>query len=180
MNMSYQKLASVLSTGALTKLNPATLIASQALGTGKQISKEIFGYDFVGLMLKLFIFYAVAFIISKFFEAIILGQGAMITFLNLFGLKIPTSDIIPDFIKGLFSNTGVKGFKFWDIVKIISILLVTAEFFQYMNSQKNSGGKSSPMTMGLFTLIIIGLGLTTIPELIKRFKATDFNLESLR
>ena len=51
---------------------------------------------------------------------------------------------------------------------------------RYLNQNKALGGKSSPMTIGIFTLIIVALGLTTIPELIQRVKGTDFNLEALR
>ena len=178
--ISIQKMASMLSKGALTKINPATMAASTTLGAGKQLSKEIFGYDFVGLLIKLFIFYAVAFVFAKFMEAVIFTRGAFTIIAGTLGFKIPTSEQLPQSLKDLFGEQGVKGLKFWDIVKIISILLVTAEFFQYLNNQKNSGGESSPMTIGIFTLIIISLGITTVPELVKRFKGMDFNLEELK
>lgn len=170
----------MISKGALTKINPATAIGSMTLDSGKQLSKEIFGYDFVGLLVKLFIFYAVAFVIAKVMEAIIFSRGVFTTLANLLGFQIPNSEQLPTSLINLFGEQGFHGFKFWDIVKMISILMVTAEFFQYLNTQKSLGGKPSPMTMGIFTLIIISLGLVTIPELLKRIKGMDFNLESLR
>lgn len=162
------------------KINPASIVASHGISQSKQMSKEMFGYDFVGLLIKLFIFYAVAFVFAKFMEGVIFTRGAFVIIANTLGFSIPNSEQLPQSLKDLFGETGVGGFKFWDIIKIISILLVTAEFFRYVNTQKNLGGKSSPMTVGIFSLIIMALGITTVPELIKRFKTTDFNLEAMR
>ena len=113
-------------------------------------------------------------------EAIIFARGAFVILANTLGYNIPNADQLPQSFKDLFGEKGVKGFKFWDIIKIVSILLVVAEFMRYVNTNKALGAKSSPMTIGIFTLIIVALGLTTIPELIQRVKGTDFNLEALR
>jgi capsular polysaccharide biosynthesis protein len=77
----------------------------------------------------------------------------------------------------LFGENGVKGFKFWDIVKIGAILMVLFEFMRY---SKNNPNTKNALTIGLFVGIIVALGLTTLPELVKRVKTTDFDLESLR
>ena len=178
--LTLQQVSSILGKSAITKLNPATAVATTGIQTGKQVSKEIFGYDFVGLILKLVVFYGVALIIAKVMEAIIFARGAFVILANTLGYNIPNADQLPQSFKDLFGEQGVKGFKFWDIIKIVSILLVTAEFMRYVNTNKALGAKSSPMTIGIFTLIIVALGLTTVPELIKRVKGTDFNLEALR
>ena len=178
--LTLQQVSSILGKSAITKLNPARAVASTGIQAGKQVSKEIFGYDFVGLILKLVVFYGVSFIISKVMEAIIFSRGAFVILANTLGFNIPNVDQFPQSLKDLFGETGIKGFKFWDIIKIVSILLVTAEFMRYVNTNKALGAKSSPMTIGIFTLIIVALGLTTVPELIQRVKGTDFNLESLR
>ena len=178
--LTLQQVSSILGKSAITKLNPASAVTTTGIQTGKQVSKEIFGYDFVGLILKLVVFYGVSFIISKVMEAIIFSRGAFVILANTLGFSIPNVDQFPQSLKDLFGETGIKGFKFWDIIKIVSILLVTAEFMRYVNTNKALGAKSSPMTIGIFTLIIVALGLTTVPELIQRVKGTDFNLESLR
>ena len=178
--LTLQQVSSILGKSAITKLNPASAVTTTGIQTGKQVSKEIFGYDFVGLILKLVVFYGVSFIISKVMEAIIFSRGAFVILANTLGFNIPNVDQFPQSLKDLFGETGIKGFKFWDIIKIVSILLVTAEFMRYVNTNKALGAKSSPMTIGIFTLIIVALGLTTVPELIQRVKGTDFNLESLR
>jgi len=177
--LTLQQVSSILGKSAITKLNPASAVATTGLQVGKAASKEIFGYDFVGLLVKLFVFYAVAFVFAKFMEGVIYARGAFSIIANTLGFNIPTSEELPNSIKDLFGE-GVKGFKFWDIIKIVSILLVTAEFMRYVNTNKALGAKASPMTIGIFTLIIVALGLTTVPELIKRVKGTDFNLESYR
>jgi hypothetical protein len=83
-------------------------------------------------------------------------------------------------VRQLFSEEGFHGLNYWSIIKIIVILLVIAEFTQYLRMNKNLGGKSSPFTVAIFTLIIVALGLTTVPELIQRIKKTDLNLEAFR
>ena len=178
--LTLQQVSKILSKSAITKLNPSSAIASTGLQAGKQVSKEIFGYDFVGLIVKLVVFYGVALVIAKVMEAIIFARGAFVILANTLGYNIPSADQLPQSFKDLFGETGVKGFKFWDIIKIVSILLVVAEFMRYVNTNKALGSKASPMTIGIFTLIIVALGLTTIPELIQRVKGTDFNLEALR
>ena len=177
---TLQQVSKILGSKAVSKIHPASFVASEGIKAGKQISNEIFGYDFVGLMIKLFIFYSIAFVFAKFMEAVIFLRGGFKIIANTLGFNIPNADQLPQSLKDLFGDTGLKGFRFWDIIKIISILLVTAEFFRYVNTNKKLGAKSSPMTIGIFTLIILTLGIATIPELIKRFKTTDFNLEAFK
>tara|TARA_R110000822_G_scaffold214401_1_gene349447 strand:- start:104 stop:646 length:543 start_codon:yes stop_codon:yes gene_type:complete len=177
--LTGQQLLSALGkTGAL--VSPSATVTKSVIRSGKEASKEIFGYDFVGLIVKLAVFYGVALLFSKFMEGVIYARGAFVIIANTLGFNIPSGDQFPQSLKDLFGDTGIKGFKFWDIIKIVSILLVTAEFMRYTNTNKALGAKSSPMTIGIFTLLIVALGLTTIPELIKRVKGTDFNLEALR
>jgi hypothetical protein len=176
---TLQEVSTILGKSAIKKLNPASAVATTGLQAGKQVSKEIFGYDFVGLIVKLFVFYAVAFVFAKFMEGVIYARGAFTIIANTLGFSIPSNEQLPQSLKDLFGE-GVKGFKFWDIIKIVSILLVTAEFFRYVNTNKALGAKTSPMTIGIFTLMILALGLTTVPELIQRVKGTDFNLEAMR
>jgi hypothetical protein len=178
--LTLQQVSNILGKSAITKLNPASAVATTGIQAGKQVSKEIFGYDFVGLIIKLFVFYSVAFVFAKFMEGVIYARGAFSIIANTLGFNIPNADQLPQSLKDLFGDTGVKGFKFWDIIKIVSILLVTAEFFRYVNTNKALGAKASPMTIGIFTLMILALGLTTVPELIQRVKGTDFNLEAMR
>ena len=182
--LTLQEVSSILGKAGgsklITKLNPATAVASGAIQVGKTASKEIFGYDFIGLIIKLAVFYGVAIIFAKFMEGVILARGGFVQLVKLLGYNVPTDEQYPQVLKDLFGEQGIKGFKFWDIIKVISILLVIAEFSRYVNTNKSLNAKSSPMTIGIFTLIIITLGLTTIPELYKRVKGTDFNLESLR
>ena len=178
--LTLQQVSSILGKSAITKLNPASAVATTGIQAGKQVSKEIFGYDFVGLILKLVVFYGVALIIAKVMEAIIFSRGAFVILANTLGYNVPNVDQFPQSLKDLFGEQGIKGFKFWDIIKIVSILLVVAEFMRYVNTNKALGAKSSPMTIGIFTLIIVALGLTTVPELIQRVKGTDFNLEAYR
>ena len=226
-----QQLFKLIQKSGVAKLNPATAIASTGIQAGKQVSKEMFGYDFVGLLMKIVVFFAVAYLaeifirgkiaveevltgtIEKVQAGKIVGEGGVflgsssiagMVFSYLFKSAtgedynwIDTSPIVPkstppesksglsnfwsnEKVKQLFSEQGFHGLNYWSIVKIIVILLVIAEFTQYLRMNKNLGGKSSPFTIAIFTLIIVALGLNTIPDLIKKVKTTDFNLEALR
>ena len=143
----------------------------------KAISLREYNYDFVGLVTKLVVYFTLSLLFAKFMEAVILGRGFYKTLANLFGYNIPASTEFPKFLTDLFGEDGVKGFKFWDIVKIGAILMVLMEFMRY---SKNNPSTKSPLTIGIFVVLITILGLTTLPELIKRVKTTDFDLESLR
>jgi len=167
---------SLASLGLLKgSFSPAGIIAKQGIKKSKEISIEMFGYDFTGLVIKLAVFFLVAFVISKIMEGIILARGVFVTITALLGWNIPKSEQIPDSLKSLFAD-GYQGFKFWDIIKIISILLVVSEYMRYKKSEENIGGSVSPMTSGIFILIVAGLGVVTIPELLKKFKSTNFNI----
>ena len=151
--------------------------------TAAQVGKEIlalereYNYDFVGLVTKLVVYFTLSLLFAKFMEAVILGRGFYKTLANLFGYNIPASTEFPKFLVDLFGEDGVKGFKFWDIVKIGAILMVLFEFMRY---SKNNPNTKNALTIGLFVGIIVALGLTTLPELVKRVKTTDFDLEALR
>jgi len=156
------------------KLNPALTASTIGLDSAKGLSKEIFGFDFVNLGVKLVIYFTVALVFSKIMEAIIFARGSFVLLANFLGFNIPTSDQLPQTLKDLFGE-GLHGFKFWDIVKIVALLLVITEFVMYINQNRKVGSTPSPMTLGVFTLIIVSLGITTVPELVKRLKTTGFN-----
>ena len=230
--LTLQEVSNILGKSA-TKLNPATAIAGGSIKAGKAVSKEMFGYDFVGLLMKIVVFFAVSYLaeifirgkiaveevltgtIEKVEAGKIVGEGGVflgsssiagMIFSYLYksttGQEYNWIDTTPldtstddsksnsksgfsnfwsnEKIKQLFSEQGFHGLNYWSVIKIIVILLVIAEFSQYLKMNKNLGGKASSFTIAIFTLIIIALGLTTVPELIKRVKGTDFNLEALR
>ncbi len=163
--------------------SPQTTIIKEGLAISRDVATKELGYDFIGLTIKLFLFFAVALIFSKFMEAVVffssptksLGFKAIT---SLLGIKIPVADDFPEALTKLFDG-GISGFKYWDIVKIIAMLLVVAEMIRYIQNQP-SRKDVSPMTIGLFLGIFGVLAITTIPELFDKLKTTDFNLESMR
>ena len=230
--LTLQEVSNILGKSA-TKLNPATAIAGGSIKAGKAVSKEMFGYDFVGLLMKIVVFFAVSYLAEIFIRGkiaveevltgtiekveagkivgeggVFLGSSSIVGMVFSYLYKSTTGqeynwiDTTPldtstddsksnsksgfsnfwsnEKIKQLFSEQGFHGLNYWSVIKIIVILLVIAEFSQYLKMNKNLSGKSSYFTIGLFTLIIVVLGLNIVPDLIKRIKTTDFNLEALR
>jgi len=171
-SVSVQKVASLLSKG---KINPAQIVASQIKGAVQADLVERFNFDFVNLGIKLIVYFVVLFVFAKFMESIIFARGAFVIVANLFGFNIPTSEQVPQSLKDLFDG-GISGFKFWDVVKIIAIFLVIAEFMGYMNRNK---GNTSPMTIGIFISILIVLGVTTVFDLKTRLQNTFNNPNEL-
>ena len=145
----------------------AQSVAKKAKEKGSEISIDLFKYDFVNLITKLVIFFVFSYIVAKIFEGIIFGQGLIISFVALFGLKLPQS--LPEPIVSFFQE-GIKGFRYWDFIKVLAIFLVIMELTNWFEQQKRLGIKPSPMTLGVFTVLIGGMTLITFPELIQRVK----------
>ncbi len=103
--------------------------AQKAAQLASQKSEELFHFDFVGLSQKLVIYFVFAYVIAKVFEGIIFGQGLLLQFVALFGLKLPQS--LPEPIVNFFRD-GIKGFRYWDFVKIIAVFLVIMELNNYL------------------------------------------------
>jgi len=152
--------------------------AQQLSKKSSKLSIEMYGYDFVGLIIKLVIYFIAAFFIAKVMESIIFARGSVVTIANFLGFKIPKNEQIPQQVKDLFVD-GFNGFTYWDIVKVVAILLVVVEFVRYADINSKSGGKPSPMTIGIFLLIGLGLSVITIPEIVAKFKLKVFNKEAL-
>jgi hypothetical protein len=234
--LTSQQLFKLIQKSGVAKLNPATAIATTGIQAGNKILIDKIGYDFVGLLIKIVVFFAVSYLAEVFIrgkiavEEVLTGQislggkkgwfggssiGGMIfgyLFKSATGQEYnwdPTATNDPtkfkppegksqytgreedrpiglsnfwsnEKVKQLFSEQGFHGLNYWSIIKIIVILLVITEFTQYLRMNKNLGGKSSPFTIAIFTLIIVALGLNTIPDLIEKVKTTDFNLEAFR
>lgn len=157
------------------------------LAKGKQdasnLSVEMYNYDFVGLFAKIIIFFGLAWIFEIYIKASIAARN--VNPLNLFGIagmiagfiydkfvSDPPQNSIADneIILKLFSPEGYNGFRYWDIVKGIGLLMVSFEAYNYYSSQEKAGGSSSPMTLGVFGLIIAFLGLNTVPSIIEKLK----------
>jgi len=152
----------------------AIFAAKTGLGLSREIGKQIslesnlrFQYDFPGLIVKLTVFFLVAYAINKVFEAIIFGENTLKALLSLLGLNLPST--LPEPIVNFFQE-GIKGFKYWDLVKIIATLLVIAEWYSWNERTKGIGTLQEPFTHGVFAILVSGLILITIPEVWQRLK----------
>lgn len=145
-----------------------SLVAAKA---GKETLRVLAGYDFVGLLTRIVIFYVVALIIAKIFEVMIFAQEGLRTASNLFGIPLPTH--VPDLIRKLFDEgyqVGSVRIKWWDMIKIISVLMVTYEMILFMQNKKALGEKASPTTLGIFVLIIAGLTVISFADIFQMLK----------
>ena len=67
--------------------------------------QETFGYDFISLVSKLAVFYLIAFLISKYMEAVIYFKGGLETIAGFFGIKFVQADKLPKQWISLFIDT---------------------------------------------------------------------------
>ena len=137
----------------------------------KEISIQSTGYDFVGLTTRILVFYVVALVIAKVMELIIFSTSGISTAARLFGIPLPNT--VPEVIRKLFVegyNVGNVTIKWWDLIKIISVLMVVMEMLQYMEHNKIAGTKPAPTTLGVFTLIIAALALISVPSLVQMIR----------
>jgi len=145
----------------------ALMGARAGLKASKQYSVSVLGYDFVGLAMRLGIFLTVGVLIQAYFTATIAGGNWLNTVAGFFNIKFPST--LPEWLTKLFT-TGYNGIAFWQIIQIVSILLVLIEYQQYDRSLKEKGEKPNVTTISLFLLIALSLSLMVIPETIQRFK----------
>ena len=59
---------------------------------------------------------------------------------------------------------------FWQIIQIISILLIVFEYFQYDRKLEEDGKTANATTKAVFALLGIGMSLITFPQMITKFK----------
>ena len=149
----------------------AGAIGRQTAKESGKFSVEQFTFDFPGLFIKLFVFFTVAYSINKIMEAIILGENFLFGLLKFFGIATPPT--LPENIVNFWTDgfsTGSITVKFWDIVKALALILVVYEWYNWYNSEKRKVNTPSPMTHGVFALIVSSLGLITFPEIWQRLK----------
>ena len=139
----------------------------KALSQSRQFSVSVMGYDFLGLLSRLAVFYLAAFIVNSYFMATIKGGIWLNSIGSLFGMKFP--ETLPEWVTQLFT-TGYKGISFWQIIQIISVLLAVMEYFQYEKMLELKGETANASTIAVFSIIAISLSLITFPTMIQKFK----------
>ena len=148
-----------------------TAAARAGFGVARETVKGLTGYDFVGLISRIVVFYVVALIIAKIMELIVFSSAGLKTAAGLFGIPLPNN--VPEPIRRLFVEGydvgGIK-IKWWDLIKLLSVVLVLMEMFQYMEQQKAIGVKPAPTTLGVFVMIIADLILVSVPDLYQMIK----------
>ena len=201
--------------------------AKGAIKTTRQQSVSILGYDFLGLISRLAIFFGIAFLINAYFIASIKGNIWLNSAASVFGFHFPQT--LPQWLVDLFTvGIGSKGFAisstpvgagkfnpplwdekfkaggefegmeyfdygtiehreatgtetqvirdagftitFWQIIQIISILLIVFEYFQYDRKLEEDGKTANATTKAVFALLGIGMSLITFPQMITKFK----------
>jgi len=136
------------------------------LAKGVQVgAKELFGYDFIGLIVKLFIFQLVALLIAKFIETVLGANTVIKGIAGLLGYSIPK--FLPQQLTDFFTN-GWMGVRYWDVIKGISITVVIMEYSNYRTQTLQQGQEPSPATEAVFYLIIGFFLIITVPELYNR------------
>ena len=75
--------------------------------SGEYLEKKL-GYNFIDLVTKLTLFYVIAFLLSKYMEAVIYFQGGLTTIAGFFGIKFAQADQLPKKWVELFVDTNNK------------------------------------------------------------------------
>ena len=92
----------------------------RGLKESQKYSVSVLGYDFIGLVSRLAVFFVMAFLINSYFIATISGGIWLNSLGGFFNMKFPTT--LPEWLTQLFT-TGYKGFTFWNLVTTISVLI---------------------------------------------------------
>lgn len=173
MNISSKVLQQISKTASKTipVVGEANLFGQIAKKTLSKISLETLGYDFIGLGQKILVFYGVAFLIIKYFEAVIFGSGIVKTLGGLAGINL--NPALPDSIVKFFKD-GIQvqqtSLKPWDVVNLIAFFLLIAEAVNYYKTARESGKSVSVWTTGIWGLIIGSFILLVLIPLFQKLK----------
>jgi len=139
----------------------------RGLKASREYSVSVLGYDFIGLISRLAIFFITGFLINSYFQATIQGGVWLNSLAGFFGVKFP--DTLPDWTVKLFT-TGYHNITFWQIVQTISVLIIVVEYMQYDRMLKQNNEKPNVTTMAVFAMIGLGLSLITFPQIVQKIK----------
>jgi len=139
----------------------------RGLKASREYSVSVLGYDFIGLISRLAIFFITGFLINSYFQATIQGGIWLNSLAGFFGLNFPAT--LPEWTTKLFT-TGLKNITFWQIVQTIAVLIVVVEYMQYDRMLKEKQEKPNVTTTAVFAMIGIGLSLVTFPQIIQKVK----------
>jgi hypothetical protein len=139
----------------------------RGLKASREYSVSVLGYDFVGLISRLAIFFLTGFLINSYFQATIQGGIWLNSLAGFFGLNFPTT--LPEWTTKLFT-TGFHNITFWQIVQVIAVLIVVMEYMQYDRMLKQTNEKPNITTGAVFAIIGLGLSLITFPQIIQKVK----------
>ena len=141
----------------------------RGLKASREYSVSVLGYDFIGLISRLAIFFLTGFLINSYFQATIQGGIWLNSLAGFFGLNFPTT--LPEWTTKLFT-TGFHNITFWQIVQTIAVLIVVVEYMQYdrMLKERIPQEKPNVTTGAVFAMIGLGLSLITFPQIIQKVK----------
>ena len=139
----------------------------RGLKASREYSVSVLGYDFIGLISRLAIFFLTGFLINSYFRATISGGIWLNSLAGFFGVKFP--DTLPEWTVKLFT-TGYHNITFWQIVQTIAVLIVVVEYMQYDRMLKQNNEKPNVTTMAVFAMIGLGLSLITFPQIIQKIQ----------
>jgi len=147
------------------------LLVEEGMKRGLKVSREysvsVLGYDFVGLISRLAIFFVTGFLINSYFRATISGGMWLNSLAGFFGLNFPTT--LPEWTTKLFT-TGFHNITFWQIVQVISVLIVVMEYMQYDRMLKEKQERPNITTGAVFAMIGLGLSLITFPQIVQKIQ----------
>ena len=139
----------------------------RGLKASREYSTSVLGYDFVGLVSRLAIFFLTGFLINAYFHATISGGIWLNSVAGFFGLKFPNT--LPEWTTKLFT-TGYHNITFWQIVQVVGVLIVVVEYMQYDRMLKQTNEKPNTTTTAVFTMIALGLSLISVPQIVQKIQ----------
>jgi len=139
----------------------------RGLKASREYSVSVLGYDFIGLISRLAIFFITGFLINAYFHATISGGIWLNSLAGFFGVKFP--DSLPEWVTQLFT-TGYHNITFWQIIQTIAVLIVIVEYMQYDRMLKEKQEKPNATSSAVFLMIGLGLSLVTFPQIIQKIQ----------
>jgi len=157
---------------------PTAILARQGAKQASKISAQHLGFDFIPLITSLLIFYSIAFVFAKYMEGVQFATGGIRAIAGVLGYSMPSSEELPNTWTQLFSETGFKGFKFWDIINVVAILIIVVTAFNFQKSTEAiPNAKVQPITWAIFAMLVSFIVITGVSKLVMKLQQRNFQSE---
>lgn len=144
------------------------LVTKKVFSSSQEFLKKELGYDFFNLIVKLVVYFVAAWFLDQYIKAVAGQQNIVARIIGNFGGII--GYLISVNIIEYFTKPELHKVPYWTVVKGVAMFLVLLEAKNYYELNESDNRKPSPLTLGVFAIILAILGFMTFPDIMEKLK----------